>query len=322
MAIFRDEIRGAPAGSNGLSITGDGGEKTGRMTFAASLSDLNRAKARSEAMKLGGYSYGDSSGSLLNARTDIWAEGVVAHQQNSELGSEGHFGMMSASIDYLVRPGFLAGVMAQYDRMDEQFDVLGFEISGHGWMAGPYLGFRLSDNLFLDARALWGTSENQIARVLTYTDNFESERFLASARLTGHWNHGPWTFSPSAEFVWFEDESEAYTDSNGLAIAGQNVELGRIIFGPEVSYSFTGTGGALVVPRLALKGLWNFETPEAVTISGITISQDGFTARLEAGVGIIAHWGARLDLGAAYDGIGSDASEAVSGKAALTFPLN
>jgi hypothetical protein len=69
------------------------------------------------------------------------------------------------------------------------------------WMAGAYVEFKLSDDLILDLKGLWGKSSNEIGPFLTYTDTFETTRWLVSARLTGSWKSGNWHFSPRPEIV-------------------------------------------------------------------------------------------------------------------------
>lgn len=73
------------------------------------------------------------------------------------------------------------------------------------WMAGAYVEFKLSDDLILDLKGLWGKSSNEIGPFLTYTDTFETTRWLVSARLTGSWKSGNWHFSPRAEIVGYQD---------------------------------------------------------------------------------------------------------------------
>ena len=72
------------------------------------------------------------------------------------------------------------------------------EIDGTGWMAEPYIGLQLTDFLFFDARAAWGTSDNDIsitdAAANKRSGDFDT-RWLASASFTGTHNFGPWRLS-------------------------------------------------------------------------------------------------------------------------------
>ena len=52
-------------------------------------------------------------------------------------------------------------------------------------MAGPYVSARLGPNLYFTGRAAWGISENEVDPFGLYTDDFSTDRWLASAELTG-----------------------------------------------------------------------------------------------------------------------------------------
>jgi outer membrane autotransporter protein len=191
--------------------------------------------------------------------------------------------------------------------------------------AGPYAGVRLSNNLYLDGRALWGRSSNEISPFLTYSDEFDTTRLMLAARLTGRWTHGAWTFSPSAELIKFQETSRSYTDSLGMAIGSQRVDIGRLIFGPEVSYTFRRQDGLSIVPRVTLRGIWDFERPTLMGLDATGLGAGGdhdtLRARVETGVAITDALGRRLDVSGAYDGLGSDDVKAVNGRARLTLPF-
>ncbi len=306
-------------GTAPVAASGSGDETQGRLAFAGSLSKLGKSVSNRDADKvpLGAGAAG------YKGRFDIWTEGTYVYMDSDKSSVTGHFGMVSGGIDYLLRPGLLVGAMIQFDTASERSQQLAFEIKGTGWMAGPYAGVRLSPHLFLDGRAMWGRSSNEVSPFLSYTDHFDTTRWLLSARLTGRWTNGAWTFSPSAEVIKFQETSTSYTDSLGIMIDSQKIDLGRVIFGPEVSYAFRRADGLSIVPRLALRGIWDFETPGVSGLDGTGIGhgQDQLRARIEAGVGLTDTAGRRLDISGAYDGVGADDTKAISGKARVTLPF-
>ena len=99
--------------------------------------------------------------------------------------SSGQFGLVHAGIDYLVHPGLLIGVLVQYDYLGESAKSdpaahassgAGFDISGHGWMAGPYLEYELTKNQFIDIKGLVGTTLNEVSPQRTFTDEITTTR--------------------------------------------------------------------------------------------------------------------------------------------------
>ena len=73
------------------------------------------------------------------------------------------------------------------------------EISGNGWMVGPYVSARLAEHMFFDGRVTWGRSDNKARQDimgLTYKGEFETERLLAKATLSGLWEFAVARFLP------------------------------------------------------------------------------------------------------------------------------
>lgn len=94
----------------------------------------------------------------------------------------------------------------------------------------------LNHNLTYEARVAWGRSQNKVTPSGTYTDKFETSRWLASAKIGGMHQFGDFTIKPEASFSWFEEKQEAYTDSLTNAIPSQTISLVEVRFGPEISH--------------------------------------------------------------------------------------
>jgi len=59
-----------------------------------------------------------------------------------------------------------------------------------GLVGRPHVTVRLTDSVFWQARAAWGKSSNEVSPFLTYTDRFDTIRWLASSTLIGRWEPG------------------------------------------------------------------------------------------------------------------------------------
>ncbi len=280
----------------------------GPASFAASLS----------RMRLGAD--GDPAAPYLPHRFDIWVEGDYQRFDFDAALSEGHFGVVKLGIDYKVAPGLLVGIMAQYDTTSFDSSAAGLEIDGDGWMVGPYAAARLSQHVFLDGRLLWGGSDNDMESAGT-TGSFSTDRFLASARLSGRWEREAWLITPSAEIVYFQDESESFTDSAGTNVASQKAELGRFTAGPRVGYRIQRDDGVLM-PYGAARVVWDFIDPDAVRPdTGADLDLSRINAQFELGLRMSWTSGASAEVGATYEGLGGD-YDATGVRAAVTIPLN
>jgi outer membrane autotransporter protein len=200
--------------------------------------------------------------------------------------------------------------------------TLNSAVDGSGPMAGPYISVKLSENLFFDARTVWGVSDNKVNPFGVYEDKFTTNRWLARASLTGNWRFGDFRVTPSAGVVYVEEKQNSYTDRLGVFIPGQTVSLGRLDVGPEVGYRIMVGEGAMLEPQVSLKGVWDFHRPETNAGGPQVISSDEFRARLQAGlIGRSANgWSVRASVN--YDGIGSKNFRDLGGQLWVSVPLH
>ena len=193
--------------------------------------------------KLGANNYLDHKWKPL--AFDIWAEGKWTYFDDETLGSEaqGHFGVVYLGADYVINSSLLVGALVQYDRTKETSDAQSTRIEGRGWMVGPYATLRLAPNVYFQGRAAWGKSKNDISPFMTYTDTFDTTRWLVRGKLQGNWSFGALQFSPSASVAYIEEHQKSYTDTLGVVIPDQTATLGQAEFGPELSYRWKLNNG-------------------------------------------------------------------------------
>ena len=179
---------GTRPAASALGFSGAADDGQGRFAFATSLTQVRAAAAAEQARKEAAASDLPEGMMGLGARGasrqapspqprfDVWTEGVFSYYSQDRIDGkrQGHAGIFFAGADYLVHPGLLIGALVQIDWMDESSSTLGRNADGRGWMAGPYLSARLTQNLYFDARALWGRSSNHIDPLGAYTDSFEA----------------------------------------------------------------------------------------------------------------------------------------------------
>lgn len=310
-------------------------ESAMRLGFGTSLREMRRSAEESERRKISdaGLSFTDATKSSRRRPDpfDFWVEGRYAgfRDNRSAADVDGHFGILSAGFDYVLDRNLLAGVFVQFDTMASRSASRSTEARGQGWLAGPYATLRLTQNVFLQARAGWGQASNEVSPFLTYTDSFDSDRWTASATLAGRWAYGPWSFRPSASVMYFEETSHGYTDTLGMAMPEVKSRIGQMKAGPEAGYrvkSVPGLPGVVIEPRAGMQAIWTFtEETTAAGLGTITTEQTGpagVRGRAEIGLRASSGDGYSLDLSGSYDGIGSPDYNALSGRANLRIPLN
>ena len=325
-----------------MKLGGSAENGNARFSFATSLSQMAQANAAAANSKLaasrqdgrqdGRMSLGASgrdetyvSPSFAQVPgVDVWVEGHFQKWED-DLGNgdrSGSFGILYVGADYLVNSWILVGALVQFDWMDDKSSVLSTDVSGTGWMAGPYVSMKLSDAIVFDARAAWGQSDNDVSPFGTYKDSFETDRWLAKANLTGNWFIDGLRISPSVGVIYVEETQNAYVDSLGATIGEQSVHIGRMTFGPEFGYAIQMNDGTIVEPHVSFTGMWDFDKDETANIGGLIASTDEFRVKTEAGLMVRATDGSSARATISYDGLGSSDLDAWGGQLWLSIPLN
>ncbi|MDH4982158.1 autotransporter outer membrane beta-barrel domain-containing protein [Hyphomicrobium sp. D-2] len=296
--------------------------------FSQSLSQLRRqaadAQMRKDRMALGA---GDGGSLPLAYETaspwDIWVEGRYSafDDDNGNLGRDGHVGVLYVGGDYRVTENVIVGVLAQFDWAKDESGVLSSKVDGSGWMIGPYMSARIHDNIYFDLRAAWGRSDNDID-VANATGSFDTSRWLVKGTLAGNWMHDVWRITPSAELAYVEESADAFTNSAGTFVPGQDVSLGRLQFGPEIGYRIRHTADTFIEPFAALKGVWDFDNPNVAIIDGFVVGPGNFWGRLQGGLNVVTSSGWYARGLASWDGIGADDYNGFTLQGTINVPLN
>ncbi len=306
-----------------MLFTENGGAR--KLSFSTSLKKLAHASSTKMARAMALGPEGSFAPAVLpRDGIDIWVEGHYTHFED-DIGQgdrSGHLGVLYVGADHVIRPWLLIGALAQFDWAEDDSTRLGSNVTGTGWMAGPYITARLHKNVFFDARGAWGKTDNDIDIVGITKDSFDTRRWLAVVRLTGDWWRGAFRITPSASVKYIEDEQESFTNSLGTFIPGQTVSLGRFKFGPEFGYRYDAVDGTRIEPHVSIEGIWDFDNAGPLAIAGIVTSANDVRAKVEGGVMLTRPGGVGVRATGAYDGIADDDFSAYSGKLWVNMPLN
>lgn len=290
-----------------------------QMDFSVSLAGARNAAAAEEARS--GARFDNSQASVLDG-WDIWLAAEASGVRDDRAGerSKTDFATVQLGVDYLLREDLIVGAMAQYDWMEDEARevftnagaVRGAQVQGNGWMAGPYAVWRVKDSLTVDGLAMFGESDNRVNPLGLYSDDFETERYMVQANVTGEMRSGPWTVRPQAGITQFKETQSAYTDSLGIKIPSQDISLGRFRAGPEVAWRNEFRDGSWLQLSGRLDAIWDYDSADLLTESGF-LSSDETDLRADARIGVATQtkWGplVRLEVGIAGLGAGDFRAE-------------
>ncbi len=214
--------------------------------FSTSLAQIEAAR-NGAGGGAGGYS----------SPFNIWIDGAyLAHRDTDDNDAKwGSFAMINMGADYLVSDKALLGISFHYDRMTDPTDA-DAELTGNGWLAGPYASLEIGRNVFWNASLLYGGSANDIDTAF-WDGSFDTTRWMADTSIEGQWRIDDETVvTPKLRAVYFSERVEDYAVSNStgdtIAIDGFDEEQFRVSLGAEIARSFTLESGSKLTPKLGL----------------------------------------------------------------------
>jgi hypothetical protein len=171
---------------------------------------------------------------------NIWIDGTIAATIGKDIDDPwGSFAMVSLGADYLVSEKVLLGLSFHYDRMTDPTDA-DAEITGNGWLAGPYASIELGSGVFWDTQLLYGGSSNDVD-MGSWKGSFDSQRWLFDTSIQGQWNLDDATvLTPRLRAVYLSEQVDGYSVENGrgdlVDVDGFTQQQLRVGLGAEIEH--------------------------------------------------------------------------------------
>ncbi|WP_286800224.1 Ig-like domain-containing protein [Oceanicaulis sp. UBA2681] len=304
-------------------------EGSGRyqMSLAGSLAGARNAAAQTPS---GMNGPGNPERPVLE-NWDVWFAAELSGVSDNRAGerASSDFGVAQLGADYQLSDDLIVGALLQYDWMDERAGEIfaeagalrGARTEGQGWMVGPYTVWRMTQSLTLDAMALYGQSDNTVDPLGFYQDDFETDRLMVRANLSGEVAKGPWRLRPQAGITHFEERQKGYVDSLGFDIPEQSVALGRFRAGPEIAWRRETSDGGWLEVNTSVAAVWDYRAAELINEQGGFNGGDALRADARIGVAAQTGWGARVQLETGLSGLGVGDFEARSTRIEIRIPF-
>ena len=323
LAWRNNRVGGFGDDSNGFNVAGDGGNITG--DFAFSSDKVRKALSGDRVMPTADAPANEAG------PVNVWIEGNFAfyEDEREDEDARGDFFVGYAGVDLAVYERVNIGIMGAIDWMREDGEDDG-RVSGTGWMVGPYISAQIADGLFLDARAMRGWSNNSIRQISTevrsdvtisseHEGDFDTDRWLAEATLTGNYDIDSVTLTPDIRFLYLREDQQDYTVEcvcKNTDVDGQTVQLAQLSSGLRLS-KLIEMNDTLFRPYAAGRLFWNIDNPGELTVDGEYVSTDEFRGALTIGFDANSE---RMQFGAeaTYDGFFVD-DYAIGGKLSLGY---
>ncbi|MGF6258773.1 hypothetical protein OKW20_005900 [Ensifer sp. LBL] len=249
---------------------------------------------------------GEGGGAATLSPFNIWIDGTVAvHKRDENAGRWGTFGLLSAGADYLLSEKVLVGLSFHLDRMTDPTDA-DAELTGNGWLAGPYASFELGTGVFLDTSLLYGGSWNDIDTKY-FDGSFDTRRIMWDTKLQGQWQLGDATvLTPALRAVFLNEKVEDYSVSSGdgtkVDLKGFTEEQLRLSVGADLERAYRLDNGLVLTPRVG------------GTAGFAALDNNGAFGTVSAGLNLSNDLNWDFDFSLLY-GIESDGEQTIGAKA-------
>lgn len=258
---------------------------------------------------------------LATSNFDFWSEihGNYYRQKNQTVANQGAFGLSYFGVDYSINHKVVVGVLVEGDYINQMGTVLDMNrADGKGWMTGPYISAKIAPDLYLHTRAAWGKSTNNINVFGSYQDSFQTKRYLYNAELVGDWSLNQWRLTPSAGLTWYNETQNNFINALNVFIPEQQVNLGQVNAGPEISYVHMMENARQMTWRLSFQALYNLNGSSP----GVNDIVNGLSSRIKLGTEILFPSGLSLTPMVQYDGIGAQSFSAIQAQIQINVPLD
>lgn len=280
--------------------------------FRTSLSQWSASLSAADEARLKEVSEASDTPLPLPARVaspppkfDVWAKG--RREDFGGVVQDGGAVTTFMGADYRVDNDLLVGGMVQLDEAS-QTSLTETAAAGTAYMTGPYLAYRVTPHITLDAKAAWGMGQDQ-ATAGSAQANFATERLLSEAKLTGQWGWQGWQLSQSGA-VSYLDETSA-----GLpGLTETSVDVTRLSVGPELKRRFEA-GEASIEPFAFFKS--------SVDLSGEALADPNALNTIGGGITFAEpeSYSVRATAGYSESTASTDPGSA-SGKVSVTVPTS
>ena len=207
-------------------------------------------------------------------------------------------------------PDLLVGVLGGYETFDYRSDAVAGRLKGGGWTVGSYLGSNLWPGVRFDVAAAYsGVGYDGTAG--TTFGQFNGNRWLLSAGLTGAYKAGGFEIQPSAKIYGLWERESAYSDSRGTSQTDRTFTTGRASGGVKFLYSYAWGSDIVVAPYAGLYADYYFNGDNAAALAGASPVAsapflEGWSARATGGVAARFDNGVAVSFGGEFGGIGGN----------------
>ncbi len=149
--------------------------------------------------------------------------------------------------DFSPREGLIMGLALGYETQEVDTFFNGGQQDVDGYTVVPYLALRVGEHSSLDLSFGYSSVDTDQFRLALVgglpvgarvSSSVDSERYFFSGNYTTNRTYGNWNLTGQVGGLWAKDAQDAFSESNGTAIASSNFKVGQWRIGGEAAYAW------------------------------------------------------------------------------------
>ncbi len=207
-----------------------------------------RAGIQSQSLFAAGNGTGASAGENMDTRMGVWGNIAYLRSEGDKTGANFESDLMSGMVGFDYRLGSIEtptfiGLGLGYETADITTSFNRGNIDTSGYTISPYVSFGLTKVFSIDVVGgyTWLSYDTDRKDPLTSTTirgAFDAERMFGAADLVGGWSLNKWNLGGRVGMSYVTEDQDAYRESNGVARAKSDINIGAANTGVRLGYSF------------------------------------------------------------------------------------
>jgi len=166
---------------------------------------------------------GRNDTAFARARSGVWVNGQLRQTDLANGAEQRSLTAISIGGDRRVGQNLAIGVMVVSNNRTIDFSATGISDIENGIQVGPYFAYRLSQNMILDGRLVYGVADHRVETANVNTGQFQSQGGFGALRVSGTFDRGNWRLHPSLELASVFQSTDGYVDTlRGPIAAGSS----------------------------------------------------------------------------------------------------
>jgi len=212
---------------------------------------------------------------------------------------DGHLWWMTLGTSYALSDDTKIGAFGRYREGEVGSTALQADLKSQFIGGGLFAIFGLPMDSRLLMSGLYEHGDSDIT-IAGDQGDFDSDQWTFEARADKRFELNQYWIEPRVNLLYTNQDNDSFIDSAGNAIQGQELELGRLTYGPTLGMTLQDNGQliATISPQAHIRGIWDFQNDGSFTTStGAVYSTSETGLNLGGGLDIVLANGLLLTAG-------------------------